>query len=222
MTDPAIVRVLLAEDHTIVRQGLRSLLDAERDIEVVGEAGDGRDAVRKVEDLAPHLVVMDITMPVLNGLEATRQIRKRLPGVQVLILSVHTDEEYVIQALRAGASGYLVKQVAVTELVAAIRAVRRGETFLSASIPRKAIEERLRQAKRASERGRYDDLSDREREVFQLIAEGRPNREISQLLHISVKTVETHRTHIMEKLHIHSTAELVRYAIRKGVIGAEG
>jgi two-component system response regulator NreC len=212
------IRVLLAEDHTIVRKGLRSLLDGEAGIEVIGEAEDGREAVEKVGQLLPDVVLMDITMPSLNGLEATRQIKKRFPEVKVVILTMHANEEYIFQILRAGASGYLVKQAAPTELLSAIQAAYRGESFLSPSISRKVIEEYIQQAEATAEKDSYDQLTDREREVLQLIAEGHPNREIAELLHISVKTVGTHRANLMDKLDIHSTAELTQYAIRKGVI----
>ena len=215
------IRVLLAEDHTIVRKGLRFLLDSEAGIEVVGEAEDGRQAIEKVGQLRPHLVLMDITMPGLNGLEATRQIKKRFPEVKVLILTVHATEEYILQILRAGASGYVVKQAAVTELVSAIRAVCRGDSFLSPSISREVIEEYIQRVEAIGEKDSYDQLTNRERQVLQLITEGHPNREIAELLHISVKTVETHRAHLMDKLDIHSTAELTQYAIRKGIIRAD-
>ena len=216
-----IVRVLLAEDHTIVRKGLRSLLNGEAGIEMIGEAEDGREAVEKVQQLLPDVVLMDITMPSLTGLEATRQIKKRFPEVKVVILTVHANEEYIFQILRAGASGYLVKQAAPTELLSAIQAAYRGESFLSPSISRKVIEEYIQQAEATAEKDSYDQLTDREREVLQLIAEGHSNREIAELLHISVKTVETHRAHLMDKLDIHSTAKLTQYAIRKGVIRAD-
>ena len=215
------IRVLLAEDHTIVRKGLRSLLDGEAGIEVIGEAEDGREAVEKVGQLLPDVVLMDITMPSLNGLEATRQIKKRFPEVKVVILTMHANEEYIFQILRAGASGYLVKQAAPTELLSAIQAAYQGESFLSPSISRKVIEEYIQQAEATAEKDSYDQLTDREREVLQLIAEGHPNREIADLLHISVKTVETHRANLMDKLDVHSTAELTQYAIRKGVISTD-
>jgi two-component system response regulator NreC len=177
--------------------------------------------VEKVQQLLPDVVVMDITMPALSGLEATRQIKKRFPEVKVLILTMHATEEYVFQILRAGASGYVVKQAAPAELISAIRAVCRGESFLSPAISRKVVEEYIRQAEAIEGKDSYDRLTDREREVLQLVAEGHSNQEIAGLLHISVKTVETHRTNLMAKLDIHSTAELTRYAIRKGVISPE-
>ena len=213
------IKVLLAEDHTIVRQGLRSLLDGETEIEVVGEAEDGRQAIEQAQRLLPDVVLMDITMPVLNGLEATRQIKKLFPQVKVLVLTVHSTEEYIFQILRAGASGYVVKQAAVSELVQAIQTVYQGDSFLSSSISRRVVEEYGRRAEAMEDK--HDKLTDREREVLQLVAEGRTNREIAQLLHVTVKTVEAHRKHVMDKLSLHSTAELTRYALRKGMVGPD-
>jgi DNA-binding NarL/FixJ family response regulator len=215
------IRILLAEDHTIVRKGLRSLLDSEAGIQVVGEAADGREAVDKVRHLLPDVVVMDIAMPGLNGLEATRQIRKQFPRVRVLILTMHADEEYILQILQAGASGYVVKQAAPEELVSAVKTVDRGDLFLSPSISRTVVQEYIRQAEAMAGRDSYEPLTPREREVLQLIAEGRPPREIAEILRISVKTIETHRAHLMRKLDAHSTADLTRYAIRKGIIHPE-
>jgi len=214
------IRVLLAEDHTIVRQGLRSLLESAAGIEVIGEAEDGREAIQKVGQLRPDVVVMDITMPALNGLQATRQIKRQFPEVKVLILTMHANEEYIFQILRVGASGYVVKQAAVTELVSAIQAVYRGDSFLSPSISGKVIEEYIRRAE-AVVKSSYDRLTDREREVLQLIAEGHSTTEIAELLHITAGTVRTHKAQLMDKLDIHSTAELTRYAIRKGVITSD-
>jgi two-component system response regulator NreC len=213
----ADVTVLLAEDHTIVRKGLRSLLDGQPGIRVVGEAEDGREALAQVERLKPDIVLMDISMPLLNGIEATRQIRALRAGTRVIVLTVHSHEEYVLQALHAGARGYLPKSAAPDELVAAIRAVSQGEPFLSQSLPCTAAAECLRKAAPDP----YERVTPREREVLQLIAEGHRNREIAELLHISVKTVETHRAHLLEKLGVRSTAELTQYAIRKGVIAPE-
>ncbi len=210
------IRVLLAEDHTIVRKGLRSLLDDEAEIEVVGEAEDGQQAIQKTEQLSPDVVVMDITMPVLNGLEATRQIKKLWPGVKVVVLTVHSTEEHIFQILRAGASGYVVKQGAVHELLQAIRAAYRGDTFLSPIISRQAVDEYGQRATAMEDK--YDKLTSREREVLQMIAEGHTNREIAGRLHITVKTVEAHRSRLMDKLDLRSIAELTRYALRKGMI----
>lgn len=215
-------KVILADDHTIVRKGLRSLLDAERDMNVIGEAGDGREAIELVAQLKPHIVVMDIGMPLLNGLEATRRILKKHPETKVLILTMHTNEEYVFEILRAGASGYIVKKAAPTELVAAIRAIREGESFLSPSISKKVIDEYVQ---RAGEENRGEDafefLTNREREVLQLIAEGHSTRGIAEKLFVSVKTVEAHRSNLLKKLDLHGTADLTRYAIRKGIVDTE-
>lgn len=216
------IRVLLVEDHTIVRKGLRYLLEAQEAIEVIGEAEDGREAVEKAARLRPDVVLMDIAMPGLNGLEATRQIKTRFPEIKVLVLSMHTAEEYVLQVLGAGASGYVVKKAALAELILAIRAVYRGECFLSPLIARQVIEGYMQQAEGKAQEDRYDQLTEREREVLQLIAEGHLNREIAERLHISVKTVEAHRAHVMAKLDIHSTAGLTQYAIHKGVIRLDG
>ena len=215
------ISVLLAEDHTIVRKGIRSLLDAERDINVVGEAENGREAVEIAEEIHPDIVVMDHSMPVLNGLEAMRQIRQRDDGIKVLILTMHTNEEYVFQFLRAGAAGYVVKQSAPNELVAAIRAVAAGQSYLSPSISKTVIDEYVRQSQELAITDSYDALTSREREVLQLIAEGNTNREIATQLHISVKTAGVHRNNIMQKLHLTTMAELTRYAIRKGIISLE-
>ena len=217
----AVIKVLLAEDHTIVRKGIRSLLDNEADIQVVGEAENGYDAVAKTEELLPDVVLMDYTMPILNGLEATRQIRKRFPDVKVVILTMHADEEYIFQFLQAGASGYLVKQTAPKELVSAIQAVHQGESYLSPPVSKVVIEELLRQTLSEQPEDSYEKLTDREREVLQLIAEGFASKDIADQLHISLKTVGVHRTNLMNKLDIHTVPELVRYAIRKGVIGLE-
>lgn len=213
------IKVLLAEDHTIVRKGLRSLLDNETEIQVVGEAEDGQQAIQKTVQMRPDVVVMDITMPVLNGLEATRQIKKLYPQVKVVVLTVHSTEEHIFQILRAGASGYVVKQGAVNELIQAIQTAYRGETFLSPSISRQTVDEYGRQAEAMEDK--YDKLTGREREVLQMIAEGRTNREIAGRLHITVKTVEAHRAHLMDKLGLRSIAELTRYALRKGMIGQD-
>ena len=212
------ITVLLAEDHTIVRKGIRSLLDAESDIDVVAEAENGRDAVEKAEQIHPDIVVMDHSMPILNGLEAMRQIHQRQPDIKVLILTMHTNEEYVFQFLQAGAAGYLVKQSAPGELVAAIRAVFQGQSFLSPSISKAVIDEYVRQAGATAITDSLDTLTPREREVLQLMAEGYTMREIGEQLHISIKTAGVHRTNILQKLHLTSMTDLTRYAIRKSII----
>ncbi len=213
------IRVLLVDDHTIVRQGLRSLLDSHEDIEVVGEAEDGRQAVQKTDQLIPDVVVLDITMPSLNGIEATRQIKKLNSGIKVIVLTVHDSEEYVHQILQAGASGYLLKESAVSDLVSAINAVKKGDIFLSPSISKVVVKDYIRQTDGGlKEFDSLDILTGREREVLQLIAEGHTNREVARLLTLSVKTVDVHRAHIKEKLHIHDTAGLIKYSIRKGLI----
>lgn len=215
------IKVLLADDHTIVRKGLRSLLDAEHDIKVVGEAENGREAMEKAETLRPDIIVMDHTMPVLNGLEATRQIRQRSPDIQVLILTMHTNEEYVFQFLQAGAAGYLVKESAPDELVTAIHAVRRGESFLSPAVSRTVIDEYVRRVQDVAIPDSYSQLTPREREILQLIAEGYSNREIGEQLVISAKTAAVHRANIMQKLDLHNMADLTKFAIRKGIITLE-
>jgi two-component system response regulator NreC len=215
------IKVLLAEDHTIVRKGICALLDAVEDIEVVGEAEDGREAIDKVSQLLPDVVLMDNTMPRLNGLEATRQIKKLFPEIIVLILTMHTDEEYIFQFLQAGASGYLIKKTAPRELVSAIRAVYQGDSFLSPPVSKKVIDEYLKQTGETEQPEIYAQLTDREREVLQLIAEGFSNKEIAEQLHLSVKTVGNHRINLMEKLDIHNVSDLTKYAIRKGIISLD-
>ncbi len=214
------IRILLAEDHTLVRKGLRSLLEGEDGLVVVDEAVDGREAVEKAGKLQPDIVLMDIAMPGLNGLEATRQLRQRHPKVQVVILTMYADEEYIPQLLEAGARGYVVKQAAPEELIAAVRAVHQGGIFLTPSVSRTVVQEYLQQAASMTRSGQ-DLLTPREREVLQLIAEGHPPRQIAQLLCISVKTVEAHRANLMRKLAATSTAELTRHAIRRKLISLD-
>lgn len=212
------LRILLADDHTVVRQGLRKVLEERPDWEVVAEAGDGREAVRQAEELEPDVAIVDITMPLLNGIEATRQIVRRSPGTRVLVLTMHSDEAYVNQILQAGAIGYLLKESADVDLIQAVSAVSKGKSFFSPAIARLMLDDYVRQLADKGINNRYDSLSEREREVFQLIAEGKANKEIAALLSISPSTVETHRARIMEKLDLHSAAEIVLYAVRKGVI----
>jgi two-component system response regulator NreC len=209
-------RVLLVEDHVVVRQGIKALFADEPDVEIVGEADNGREALKCVSEQHPDVVLMDISMPGLNGIEATRQIRQDYPDVKIVILSMHSDEEYVFQVLRAGASGYVLKQSDSSEVLTAIRAALAGGSFLSPPISRAVIDDYVR---RAEARGRGDDLdllTPREREVLQLLAEGLSNREIAEQLGISIKTVETHRSNMMSKLGVDNKTELVKYAFRKG------
>ena len=213
------INVLLADDHTIVRQGLRMLLEAEPDIAVVGEAENGHQALQLTRQLQPHVVVMDLAMPNLNGLEATRQITREMPTVKLLVLSSYNDDEYVHQVTEAGATGYLLKQTAATDLIKAVREARRGNAFFSPAIS-KRLADRYRQAflDGAPVKKRTDLLTSREAEVLQQIAEGKPNKQIAAQLCISIKTVEKHRQQLMNKLNIHDIAGLTRYAISKGVI----
>lgn len=216
----AKIRILLAEDHTIVRKGIRSLLDREPTFQVVGEAENGREAVEQTERLQPDVVLMDHTMPLLNGLEALRQIKKRRPDTKVIVLTMHTNEEYIFQFLQAGAEGYLVKQTAPTDLVEAIRAVHAGQSFLSPAISRAVIDEYVRQTA-PTKTDSLESLTDREREVFQLLAEGYSAGEIAAELHISAKTVGVHRMNLMQKLELSNMTELIKFALRKGIISLE-
>jgi DNA-binding NarL/FixJ family response regulator len=217
------IRVLLVEDHDIVREGLHALLKAEDDIEVVGEARNGREAVRSIEKLLPDVVVMDIAMPLLNGVDSTRQILKLFPATRVLILSAHSEDEYVERVVAAGAAGYLVKQSASSILVKAIREASRGRTFFSPSISKRLGEIReISMDRRKTPRKGAVRLTSRELEVLQLIAEGLANKETAAQLGISIKTVEKHRQHLMSKLGIHDIAGLTRYAISAGIIETSG
>jgi DNA-binding NarL/FixJ family response regulator len=216
------IRVLLADDHTVVRQGLRALLTAEGDIDVVGEAENGRQAVELAKKLLPDVAVIDIAMPVLNGVEATRQITRAVPSTKVLILSSYSDDEYVSQTTEAGAVGYLVKQTAGDELLKAIREAQRGNAYFSPSVAKRLRDQcRGAFAYGQSGRKRADYLTAREAEVLQLIAEGRANKQIAAELCISIKTVEKHRQQVMNKLNIHDVAGLTRHAIAKGIIESD-
>ncbi|HKZ51336.1 MAG TPA: response regulator transcription factor [Dehalococcoidia bacterium] len=210
------VRVLIADDHTILREGLRALLAPCDDIEVVGEAADGREAIAQVARLCPDVVLMDIAMPGLGGLEATLEIRRQWPSTKVLVLTQYGNRQYVLSILKAGAAGYVVKGAAASELVTAIRAVHRGEAFLSPTAAQAVLERYLGGEEGVVEG--YDHLSDREKQVLKLAAEGKTNKEIAALLCLSVKTVMGHRASLMEKLDLHNRTELVRYAIAHGLI----
>jgi DNA-binding NarL/FixJ family response regulator len=214
------IKILLADDHKITRQGLRSLLEKEPDMEVVAEAEEGRTAVRLVRELLPDVVVMDVSMPDLNGMEATHQIVAEHPNVKVIALSIHSDNLFVSEMLKSGASGYLLKDCAFEELASAIHFVVDGKTYLSPAVSGVVVDDYLHHLAR-TESPSSEVLTDREREVLQLIAEGKSTKQVALKLHISVKTVETHRRQIMSKLNIHTIAELTKYAIRQGLTSLE-
>ncbi len=211
-------RVLLADDHAVVRKGLRFVLGRESAIEVVGEAADGREAVRMAAELKPDIVILDIAMPNLNGIEAAERIVKDDPRVTVVILSVHADESYVLRTLTAGAKGYLLKESAEEDILLAVRTVAEGRPFFSPSIAATLLEDYVRQLKQRGLQDSYELLTSREREVLQMLAEGKTNKDIANLLNLSTYTVETHRSNLMQKLDLHNTAELVLYAVRKRII----
>lgn len=213
-----MVRILLADDHTLVRQGIRRILEEHPDWRVVEEASDGREALRQALELQPDVVIMDIGMPQLNGLEAARQIARRAPSIRVLILSMHADEAYITQAVEAGAIGYILKDSADTELVKAVSAAIQGRSFFSPKATTILLDEYRRSLARRGITDRYESLSEREREVLQLIAEGHSNKSIATILGVAPATVETHRSHILEKLDLHSVAEVVLYAVRRGIV----
>lgn len=214
------IRVLLADDHAVLRAGLRALLSREPDMEVVGEAASGSEALAKVEQLQPDVVLMDISMPGMEGLEATAQIKQKHHGVKVLILTMHEDRRYLLPALKAGAAGYVVKRAADVELIGAIRAIQRGEAFLHPAMAKLLVEEYAESKTVGGSEGQV--ISDRETEVLRLIAEGLSYKEMADRLGISVKTVETYRERIKEKLNLHSRAELVRYALERGLLRPGG
>lgn len=212
------LRILVGDDHTLVRQGFRKILEERPEWEVIAEASDGRDAVRQAMSAQPDIAILDIGMPILNGIEATRQIVRRLPAIRVLILSMHADEAYIIQALKAGAHGYMLKDSADVDLIRGVGIVAAGKSFFSPVVAKVMLDDYVRHLADKGITDRFDLLSVREREVFQLIAEGRSNKAIADLLSVSPATIETHRAHILQKLDIHNAAELVLYAVRRGVI----
>lgn len=214
------IRVLLADDHTLIRAGIRELLQGLSGVEVAGEAGDGHEALQLVETLQPDVVLLDIGMPGLNGLEVAARLARLHPAMRVLILSMHMSEEYVLQALRAGAAGYLLKGAAVAELELAVRAVARGETYLSPSVSKSVVDEYVRRTGGAADP--LDALTPRQREILQLVAEGHTSKDIARKLGLSYRTVETHRNQLMKRLDIHDVSGLVRFAVRAGIVDEQG
>ena len=220
MSDQSI-KIFLADDHTIVRQGLAKLLEAEPNIRIIGEAEDGREAVAKVQKLLPDIVIMDIAMPLLNGIEATRQIKKILPQIKIIILSMHSHDRYISELIGLGASGYLLKDSTGGEIVKAVFAAMKGDVYLSPSISRRVIDDYLTLKKTSSQEDLYTQLSNREREVFQMIAEGHSTKKISDILCVSPSTVKTHRANIMDKLQLDNVSKLVQFAIRLGIVDVQ-
>jgi len=216
-----IIKIFLVDDHTIVRQGLAKLLEAEPGFKVIGEAENGREAIRKVTEMVPDIVLMDISMPLLNGIEATRHIRKALPKIKIIILSMHSHNRYISELFSAGISGYLLKDSSGDDIIKAVYAAVKGDTFLSPSISRQVIDDYISLKNSFSREDLYSKLSNREREVFQIIAEGRSTKEIADILCISPSTIKTHRSKIMEKLEISNISELVQLAVRIGIINIE-
>jgi two-component system response regulator NreC len=212
------VRILLADDHTVMRSGLRLLLERHEQFEVVGEAADGREAVELADAQRPAVVVMDIAMPNLNGVEAARQILSRHPDTAIVMLSMHSDESYVLRSLKAGARAYLLKDSAEADLISAIHAITEGKSFFSPGVRALLKEDYIHRLAKFGADDTYQLLTAREREVLQLVAEGRSNKEVATMLNLSLYTVETHRTHILQKLNLHSVPELILYAVRKGII----
>jgi two-component system, NarL family, response regulator NreC len=217
-TEVRQIRILLADDHNVMRGGLRLLLERQPGFKVVGEASDGRQAVEQAEATKPDIVVLDIAMPNLSGIEAAQRISSLLPHTRILILSMHSDEGYVLRSLKAGAKGYLLKDSAENDLIEAIRAVDEGKAFFSPEISKILVEDYVREMKRRGAEDSYELLTPREREILQMLAEGKSNKDIATLLNLSLYTVETHRRNLQDKLNLHSFAELILYAVRKGII----
>ena len=220
MTANGKIKVLVVDDHAIVREGVKMVLETDPELQVVGEAASGEEAVELVRELSPDVVVMDIGMPGLSGFESTRRIRESRPDVNVLALTVHDSEAYVFQMLQAGAVGYVLKRAAAPDVIRAVKAAKRGEALLHPSVAKLLIQDYLSRAERGEETS-YDHISDREREILKLIAEGKTNKEIAEMLFLSVKTVQAHRANLMRKLGLHDRVELVKYALRKGIVGLD-
>jgi len=216
--NPGKIRVLVADDHGVVRKGLLFLLAAEPGIEVVGEARDGREVVARAEELNPDIVILDIAMPGLSGIDAAAQIARRNPRTGIIMLSMYSDEEFVLRALSSGAKGYLLKDAAEPDLVRAVQTVAGGRPFFSPAITATLLEDYMRRLRQAGKHDSYDLLTDREKELLHLLAEGKTNKEAATLMNVGVSTIETHRTNLMQKLNLHNTAEIVLYAVRKKLI----
>jgi DNA-binding NarL/FixJ family response regulator len=212
------LRILLADDHGVVRKGLRYVLESEADLQVVGEAADGLEAARLAEELEPDVVIMDLAMPLLNGIEATARITKQCPRTAVVILSMHSDESYLTRALAAGAKAYLLKDSAEEDLTRAVRAAAVGQPYFSPGIAQPLVEHYLQALRTRAAADPYEQLTEREKEVLQLLAQGKSNKEVAALLNLSVHTVETHRAHLMQKLELHNTAEIVLFAVRRKLV----
>jgi two-component system, NarL family, response regulator NreC len=212
------LRVLLADDQGVVRRGLRALLESEPGLQIVAEASDGQEALRLCDAAMPDLVILDVAMPGLNGIEVAARARKRRPDLRVILLSMHSDESYVVRALSAGARGYLLKEATDDDLLPAVRAVAAGKTFFSPAVSAMLLEDHMRHLQQRGLEDSYHLLTDREREVLQLLAEGRSNKEVASALDVGLSTVETHRANLMQKLNLHNTAEIVLYAVRKRVV----
>ena len=212
------IRVLLADDHGLLRKGVRSVLAQDASIVVVGEAGDGAEAIRLTEELSPDVVIIDVAMPGLNGLDAAAQITRKSKRVGVIVLTMYSDEEYLIRAVSSGVRGYLLKDSAEPDLVRAVKAVAAGQTFFSAAIANTLIDDYVTRLQRMDLRDTYEQLTDREKQVLQLLAEGKTNKEVAVILSVGVSTVESHRLNLMKKLDLHNTAELVLYAVRKKIL----
>jgi two-component system response regulator NreC len=214
----AHIRVLIADDHAMVRDGVRMILEAQTDIAVVGEASDGQEALEKAHSLLPDVVLMDIAMPVMTGLQATEAIKRELPQIQVVVVTMHEDYQYFFEVLRAGASGYVLKGASSGDLIAAVRAAHEGGVYLHPNVAKNLVADYVKRMEPGEEKAHYDGLSERERQVLTLVAEGRTSQQIADQLYLSINTVQTHRAHIMEKLKLQNRAELIRYALRKGFI----
>ena len=217
------IRIVIADDHVVLRSGLRKLLNEQPDIEVIGEANDGNEAITRTEELTPDVLLLDITMPNLGGIDVIRIVKARMPKVAILVLTMHEDEDYFVEALKAGASGYVPKKAADTELIAAIRAVNRGEVFIYSSFAKTMVTRMFHGKSSYQEEAidRYERLSRREQEVLKAVAQGYTNQQVANQLYLSVKTVETYKARIMEKLNLHSRAELVRFALQRGLLTQE-